>query len=72
MSGKNCNHCSVFGPIQYTNPAKQANYSIFGSSSGFNMKLQHDWSNFDLPKLMPVEHITHFLNACIMIMVVSH
>ena len=22
------------------------------------LKLLHDWSNFDLPKLMPVEHIS--------------
>ena len=26
------------------------------------MKLLHDWSNFDLPKLMPVEHISLMLH----------
>ena len=36
-------------------PAKQA--ITVGSSSGFNVKLQHDWSNFDLPKRMPEEHV---------------
>ena len=29
-----------------------------GSSSGINFKLLHDWSNFVIPKLMPVEHIS--------------
>ena len=35
-------------------PAKQS--VIVGSSSGF--KLLQDWSYFDLPKLIPVEHIS--------------
>ena len=36
------------------------------------MKLKLDWSNFDLSKLMPVENISHVLDAWIMIMVASH
>ena len=36
-----------------------------GSSSGFNFKLLHDWSNFDLPKLMPVEHISLMPSSCL-------
>ena len=36
-------------------PAKQA--VTVCSSSGFNVKLLHDWSTFDLPKRTPEEHI---------------
>ena len=36
--------------------AKQA--ITIGSSSGYNVKLLHDWGNFDLSKLMPVDHIS--------------
>ena len=36
-----------------------------GSSSGFNVKLLHDWSNFDLPRLMPVEHIFLMPSSCL-------
>ena len=54
---------SVFGHIQCTTlPAKQA--ITVGSSSGLNVKLLHDWSNFDLPKLMPVEHIFLMPSSC--------
>ena len=35
-------------------PAKQARTGC--SSSDFNVKFLHDWSNFDLPKLMSIEH----------------
>ena len=35
-------------------PAKRA--IMVGSSSGFNVKFPHKWSNFDLPKLMPEEY----------------
>ena len=65
MFGKNRNRLesllSVWtNPIYKTSgvslPAKQA--IAVGSSSGFNLKLLHDWSNFDLLKLMPVEHIS--------------
>ena len=38
--------------------------SIVGFRSGFNVKLLHDWSNFDLPKLMPVEHIFLMPSSC--------
>ena len=64
MSGKNRNRFeSLLGvcanPVYKTSgaslPAKHA--VTVGFSSGFNVKLPHDWSNFDLPKLMPVEHI---------------
>ena len=55
---------SVFGHIQSTTlPAKQA--ITVGSSSGLNVKLLHDWSNFDLPKLMPVEHIFLMPSSCL-------
>ena len=65
MSGKNRNRFkSPLGvwtnPVHKTSwaslPAKQA--ITVGSSSDFNVKFLHDWSNFDLPKLMPVEHIS--------------
>ena len=78
MSGKNRNRfespLSVWtNPVYKTSwaslPAKQA--ITVGSSSGFNVKLLHDWSSFDLPKLMPVEHISlmpssylSFTNTC--------
>ena len=64
MSGKNRNRfeslLSVWtNPVYKTSwasfPAKQA--ATVGFSLGFNVKLLHDWSNFDLPRLMPVEHI---------------
>ena len=37
----------------------------FGFSSGFNVKLLHDWSYFDLPKLMPVAHIFLMPSSCL-------
>ena len=43
--------------------AKQA--VTVGFSSGFNVKLLHEWSNFDLPKLMPVEHIFFMPSSCL-------
>ena len=55
------NRCSVYGQIQYTKPPDHLfllnKLFTVGFSSGFNVKLLHDWSNFDLPRLMPVEHI---------------
>ena len=62
------NRCSVYGQIQFTTswaslPAKQA--VTVGFSSGFNVKLLNDWSNFDLPKLMPVEHIFWMPSSCL-------
>ena len=44
-------------------PAKQA--VTVGFSSGFNVKLLNDWSNFDFPKLMPVEHIFLMPSSCL-------
>ena len=38
-------------------PAKQA-VTAAGFNLGFNMKSPLDWHNFDLPKLMPTEHIS--------------
>ena len=38
--------------------------STVGFRSGLNVKLLHDWSNFDLPKLMPVEHIFLMPSSC--------
>ena len=43
--------------------AKQA--IIVGSSSGFYVNFPHDWSNFDLPKLTTIEHIS--FDASIMV-----
>ena len=68
------NRCSVYGQIQYTKPPEHLCllnklFTVF-FSSGFNVKLLHDWSNFDLPKLMPVDRRTHFLDAFVMF--VSH
>ena len=72
MSGKNRNrfeslHGVWTNPVYKTSwaslPAKQA--VTVGSSSGFNVKLLHDWSNFDLPKLMPVEHIFLMPSSCL-------
>ena len=72
MSGKNRN-CfeSELGvwtkPVYKTSwaslPAKQA--TTVGSSLGFNMKLLHDWSNFDLPKLTPVQQISLMPSSCL-------
>ena len=72
MSGKNRNRFeSLLGvwtnPVYKTSwaslPAKQA--VTVGFSSGFNVKLLHDWSNFDLPKLLPVEHIFLMPSSCL-------
>ena len=72
MSGKNRNRFeSLLGvwtnPVYKTSwaslPAKQA--VTVGFSSGFDVKLLHDWSNFDLPKLMPVEHIFLMPSSCL-------
>ena len=71
MSGKNRNRfeyplCVWTNPVYKTSwaslPAKQA--IPVGSSSGFNVKLQHDWSNFDLPKLMPGQCISLMPSSC--------
>ena len=76
MSGKNRNRLewqlSVWTNLVHKTswtslPAKQA--ITVGSSSGFNVKLLHDWSNFDLLKLMLVELISLMPASC---MVVSH
>ena len=58
------NNRSVFGQIHYTN-TKPPEHPLptVGSSSGFNVTFLHDWSSFDLAKLMPKEtdNRTHFL-----------
>ena len=64
MSGKNRNRFESLHGV-WTNPVYKTSWAplsakqavTVGSSSGFNVKLPHDWSDFDLPKLMPVEHI---------------
>ena len=63
------NRCSVYGQIQYTKPPEHLCllnklFTVF-FSSGFNEKLLHDWSNFDLPKLLPVEHIFLMPSSCL-------
>ena len=63
------NRCSVYEQIQYTKPPEHLCllnklFTVF-FSSGFNVKLLHDWSNFDLPKLMPVEHISLMPSSCL-------
>ena len=66
------NRRSVFWRIQWTKPPehlclpnnrKQA--ITVGSSLGFNVKFLHDCSNFDLPKLMPVENISLIPSSCL-------
>ena len=72
MSGKNGNRFeSLLGvwtnPVYKTSwvslPAKET--VTVGFSSGFNVKLLHVWSNFDLPKFMPVEHIFLMPSSCL-------
>ena len=72
MFGKNRNRLeSPLGvwanPVYKTSwaslPAKQA--ITVDSSSGFNAKLIDDWSNFDLPKRMPEEHICFISALCL-------
>ena len=72
VCGKNRNrfelpHSVWTNPVYKTSwaslPAKQANYSWF--QFRFNVKLLHDWSNFDLPKLMPVEHVSLMPSSCL-------
>ena len=58
------NNRSLFGEIHYTNTLPPEHpLPTVGSSSGFNVTFLHDWSSFDLPKLMPKETVnrTHFL-----------
>jgi len=46
-------------PPEHLLPAKQATcITVDSSSSGFNVTFLHDWSNFDLSKLMLIEHIS--------------
>ena len=77
MSEKNRNRfespLGVWTKTSWTSlPAKQA--IIVGSSSGFNVKLLHDWSNFkfDLSKLMPVEHISLMPSLCLSLTINIH
>ena len=72
MSGKNRNRFeSLLGvwtnPVYKTSwaslPAKQA--VTVGFSSGFNVTLLPDWSNSDLPKLMPVQRIFLMPSSCL-------
>ena len=72
MSGKNRNRFESLLRV-WTNPVYKASWASLpakqavtvGFSSGFNVKLLHDWSNFDLPKLMPVEHIFLMPSSCL-------
>ena len=50
------NRCLLYGQIQYTKPPEHL---------CLLMKLLHDWSNFDVPKLMPVEHIFLMPSLCL-------
>ena len=72
MFGKNRNHLELplgvrTNPVYKTSwaslPAKQT--ITAGSSAGFNVKLLHDWSNFDLPKLMPEKDICLMTASCL-------
>ena len=77
MSGKNRNclksPLGVWTNLVYKTswaslPVKQQKQAItVGSSSGFNVRLLLDWSNFDLPKLMPVKHISLMSASCLSI-----
>ena len=60
MHGTNCHLCLDKSSIYKTRaclPATQA-VTAAGFNLGFNMKSLLDWHNFDLPKLMPTEHIS--------------
>ena len=50
------NRCLLYGQIQYTKPPEHL---------CLLMKLLHDWSYFDVPKLMPVEHIFLMPSLCL-------
>ena len=61
------NRRSVFGQIQYKKPPEHLCLlnkllQLVPLSSGFNVKLLHDWSNFDL---MPLEHISLMPSSCL-------
>ena len=49
-------------PPEHPLPAQQA--ITVGSSLSFSVTFLHDWSNFDLPKLMPIEHIFFDAASC--------
>ena len=64
------NHCTVYGQIQYTKRPEHLCLlnkllQLVLVRPGFNVKLLHDWSNFDLPKLMPVEYIFLMPSSCL-------
>ena len=64
------NRCSLHGQILYTKPPEHLCLlnkllQLVLVRPGFNVKLLHDWSNFDLPKLMPVEHIFLMPSSCL-------
>ena len=72
MFGKNRNRLESLLGV-WTNPVYKTSWASLrakqaltaGSSSGFNLKLLHDWSNFDLPKITPEEHICLIPASCL-------
>ena len=77
MFGKNRNRLELqlgvwTNPVYKTSwaslPAKQA--VTASSSLGFNVKLLHDWSNLDLPKLIPEEHICLMPASCLSLIII--
>ena len=67
MHGTNCHLCLDKSSKYKTTaclPDKQA-VTAAGLNLGFNTKSLLDWHNFDLPKLMPTEHIS--TDTCIIV-----
>ena len=63
-SGKNCNRFQ--SPLSvWTNPVYETSWVSLPAKQAINVKLLHDWSNFDLPKLKPVEHISLMPSSCL-------
>ena len=57
MSGKNRNRFE--SPLGvWTNPVYKTSRVSLPAKQAINAKLLYDWSNFNLPKLTPVEHIS--------------
>ena len=62
----------MFGQIQYPNFPEHLcllnnRNKLLQLYSGFNVRFLRDWSNFDLPKLMPAKHISLMSASCLSI-----
>ena len=64
MSGKNRNRFE--SPLGvWTNPVYKTSRVSLAAKQTINAKLLHDWSDFNLPKLKPVEHISLMPSSCL-------